>query len=117
MVVPIHKRWEATSTRLQVIKQEKTTQLVAFFKDFNHGSCMNFAMKSMDIFESFSRSGLFYIKIVDAKFALPKNEGEKSKDFICLDMPEYPGEHDDINIGFETEAGTAIERFCCIYFC
>lgn len=106
MVVPIHKRWEATSTRLQVIKQDKTFQLVAFFKDFRHGSCMNFVLKSTDIFESFSRSGLFYVRIVDAKFALPKNGEDANKDFICLDLPEYPGEHDDINIGFETEAGT-----------
>lgn len=105
MVVPIHKRWEAASTRVQVIQQDKTVQLVAFFKDFSHGSCMNFVMKSTDIFESFSRSGLFYVRFVDAKFALPKNEAETSKDFICLDMPDYAGEHDDINIGFETEAG------------
>ena len=117
MVVPIHKRWEATSTRLQVIQQEKTIQLVAFFKDFSHGSCMNFVMKSTDIFESFSRSGLYYVRFVDAKFALPKNEETTSKDFICLDMPDYPGEHDDINIGFETEAGTTIKIVLCKCYC
>jgi hypothetical protein len=90
---------------LQVVKQDKTVQLAAFFKDFNHGSCINFVMKSTDIFESFSRSGLYYVRIVDAKFALPKTGADATKDFICLDMPEYPGEHDDINIGFETESG------------
>lgn len=105
MVVPIYKRWEANSARLQIVKYDKATQLVAFFKDFNHGSCMNFAMKGTDAFESFTRSGMYYIRIVDAKFALPMNEDDPKNQFVCLDMPEYPGEHDDITIGFETEDG------------
>lgn len=92
-------------TRLQVIKYERTIQLVAFFQDFNHGSCMNFTMKGTDVFESLTRSSMFCIRIVDAKFALPKNDQDLSKDFICPNMPEYPSEHDDIIIGFETEAG------------
>lgn len=106
MVVPIYKRWEANLARLQVIKYERTIQLVAFFQDFNHGSCMNFAMKGTDVFESLTRSSMFCIRIVDAKFALPKTDQELSKDFICPNLPEYPSEHDDIIIGFETEAGT-----------
>ena len=72
MVVPIHKKWEANKVRLQVIKQEKIVQLVAFFGDFSHGKCMNFVLKSTDVFESFTRSGKSGIKIVDAKFAFPK---------------------------------------------
>jgi len=105
MVVPIHKRWEANRARLQVLKQDKIVQLVVFFEDFNHGDCMNFALKSTDAFESFNRSAKFCVRIVDAKFALPKDgEGARRK-FVCLDMPEYPGEHDDIVITFETEAG------------
>ena len=116
MVVPINKRWEASRTRLQIVKQNKTVQLVAFFKDFAHGSCMNFNLKSMDVFETFSRSGTFYLRIVDAKFALPKGEEDPSKEFVCLDTPEYPGEHDDVTIEFDTEAGMKIldenEKYC-----
>lgn len=105
MVVPIHKRWEASGTRLQVVRRDKTIQLVAFFKNFSHGSCMNFALKSTDVFESFNRSGIPYLSIVDAKFPLPRGETEAHHAYICVDMPQYPGEHDDITIGFESENG------------
>ncbi|KAL8835979.1 MAG: hypothetical protein Q9170_003102 [Blastenia crenularia] len=103
MVVPIYKRWEASMTRLQMVRHDKTFQLVAFFQDFSHGSCMNFVLKSTDVFESFSRSGMSYICIVDAKFALPKEATDPNHQFVSLGMPEYPGEHDDITIGFETQ--------------
>lgn len=106
MVVPIYKRWEVNCARLQIIKQNTVVQLVGFFRDFAHGSCMNFVLKSTDVFESLARSGIYYIRIVDAKFALPKTGEDANNDFICLDMPEYPGEHDDITIGFDVEAGT-----------
>ncbi|KAL8763971.1 MAG: hypothetical protein Q9184_000414 [Pyrenodesmia sp. 2 TL-2023] len=107
MVVPIHKRWEASMTRLQVVKHEKTVQLVAFFQNFSHGSCMNFLLKSTDQFESYSRSSIPYVCLVDAKFALPK-EGESDQAYACLAMPEYPGEHDDITIGFNSDEGKDI---------
>ncbi len=106
MVVPIHKKWEANRARLQILKQDKIVQLVTFFEDFTHGDCMNFALKSTDVFESFSRSSKFCIRIVDAKFALPKDGESVKKKFVCLEMPEYPSEHDDITISFDTEAGT-----------
>lgn len=105
MVVPIYKKWEATLTRIQIVKQEKVVQLLAFFHDFNHGRCMNFVLKGTDSMESFMRSGKFWIRYVDAKFALPKTEEDPSSDFLCLDMPEYPIEHDDISIAFDSEAG------------
>ncbi|MCJ1464587.1 hypothetical protein MMC07_003200 [Pseudocyphellaria aurata] len=105
MVVPIYKRWEVNFARLQILKQNRVLQLVGFFRDFAHGTCMNFVLKSTDVFESLARSGIYYIRIVDAKFALPKIGDEANKDFVCLDIPEYPGEHDDITIGFEVEAG------------
>lgn len=69
---------------------------------------MNFHLKSTDIFEAFGKSGKYYIRIVDAKFALPKAAGEESRAFVCLDMPEYPGEHDDITIGFDSVEGTLL---------
>ena len=105
MVVPLYKRWEASRTRLQVVKQNTTVQLVAFFKNFAHGSCMSLCLKGTDVFETFSRSGTFYLRIVDAKFALPKGQEDRSKGFVSLDTPEYPGEHDDVTIEFETETG------------
>ncbi|KAL8719132.1 MAG: hypothetical protein Q9225_003821 [Loekoesia sp. 1 TL-2023] len=109
MVVPIHKRWEASITRLQVVRHHKMFQLVAFFQNFSHGSCMNFVLKSTDVFESFSRSGISYLCIVDAKFALPKQETDPDHQFVSLGMPEYPGEHDDITIGFATDLGKLID--------
>ncbi|KAL8943188.1 MAG: hypothetical protein Q9216_001242 [Gyalolechia sp. 2 TL-2023] len=108
MVVPIYKRWEASTTRLQIVRHDKTLQLVAFFRDFSHGSCMNFVLKSTDVFESFSRSGTSHLCIVDAKFALPKEETDPNHRFVNLEMPEYPGEHDDITIGFETDQGNEL---------
>ena len=109
-VVPVHKRWEASTPRLQIVKQDKTVQLVAFFKDFSHGSCLNFALKITDSFETYARSGVSFLRIVDAKFALPKDESNPARDFICLDMPDFPSEHDDIIIGFDDEQGKAWKR-------
>ena len=105
MVVPIYKRLEASVARLQIVQQDKVLQLVGFFKDFHLGTCMNFVLKGTDNFESFTRSEQFCIRIVDAKFALPKKSSEKNHNFLCLDLPEYPGEHDDITIGFDSAAG------------
>lgn len=105
MVVPIHKKWEASLARIQVVRQERVTQLLAFFSDFPHGTCMNFVLKGTDLLESFGRSGRFGVRIIDAKFALPKKDDDPASDFLCLDMPEYPIEHDDITITFDTEAG------------
>jgi hypothetical protein len=112
MVVPIYKKWDAMSTRLQVVKREKVTQLLAFFEGFSHGDCMSFPLKSTDIFETSGKSGKYSLRIVDCKFAMPKArpQGEEDKgmsdhEFVCLDVPEYPGEHDDITIVFETEPG------------
>ena len=104
--LPLHKQWEANSARLQVINQDKVFQLVVFFKDFNHGACMNFVLKPTDVFETFSKSTIFFLRLADAKFAMPKGEEDQTRNFVCLDIPEYPGEHDDITIGFDNEQGT-----------
>lgn len=110
MVVPIYKRWETSCPRLQLLRQDKTVQLTAFFRDFTHGACMNFVLKVTDVFETSIHSGAFSLRIVDAKFALPKNESEFSREFVCLDMPEYPAEHDDITVGFDNENGKSLHR-------
>lgn len=106
MVVPIHKKWEAGTTRIQVVQQDRTVQLLAFFEDWNHGQCMGFVLKGTDVFECFSRSGKAGLKLADAKFPLPKvpADGSSKTDdaaFLCLDMPDFAGEHDDITILFD----------------
>ncbi|KAL2127760.1 hypothetical protein VTI74DRAFT_10220 [Chaetomium olivicolor] len=112
MVVPIHKKWEAGATRIQVVQHEGVAQLLAFFEDFSHGQCMGFHLKGTDVFEAFSRGGKAGLKIDDAKFPLPKvlapeaDGAQQAADaaFLCLDLPELPGEHDDISILFDSEA-------------
>ncbi|KAK4240843.1 hypothetical protein C8A03DRAFT_31007 [Achaetomium macrosporum] len=112
MVVPIHKKWEAGATRIQVVQQDGVAQLLAFFEDFSHGQCMGFHLKGTDVFEAFSRGGKAGLKIDDAKFPLPKvlapeaDGAQQAADaaFLCLDLPELPGEHDDISILFDSEA-------------
>ncbi|KAK3336415.1 hypothetical protein B0T19DRAFT_38472 [Cercophora scortea] len=113
MVVPIHKKWEAKKTRVQIVQQDGTTQLLAFFDDFAHGQCMGFNLKGTDVFETFNRSGgKAGLKIDDAKFPLPKilapeiDSAQAAADaaFVCLDLPELPGEHDDISIVFDNES-------------
>lgn len=63
-------------------------------------------LKTTDVFETSNKSGMFQLRIVDAKFALPKShDGDENDDFICLDIPEYASEHDDITITFDDEEG------------
>jgi hypothetical protein len=73
---------------------------------------MSFPLKSTDIFETSGKTGKYTLRIVDCKFAMPKarphgedNTVVSDHEFVCLDVPEYPGEHDDITIVFETESG------------
>ena len=66
---------------------------------------MSLALKSTDVYESSSRSAKFYVRLVDAEFTMPKNAEIAGSEFICLNELEYPSEHDDIMIGFDTEAG------------
>lgn len=112
MVVPIHKKWEAGATRVQVVQREKVIQLLLFFEDFSHGQSMSFALKGTDVYEAFSRSGKSGIKFDDAKWPLPKvaaaGSGGDEGAFVCLDLPDLPGEHDDISILFEKEAGKSL---------
>ena len=71
---------------------------------------MNFTLKVTDSFDTFTRSGVSFLRIVDAKFALPKGESDPAREFVCLDVPDYPGEHDDIIIGFDNEEGKHVKR-------
>ncbi|KAG5925728.1 hypothetical protein E4U42_004016 [Claviceps africana] len=111
MVVPIHKKWEAGYTRIQVVRlEDKQLQLLAFFEDFHHGHCMNFLLKGTDVYETFQKGSKAGIRFVDAKFPLPRLPADRDGDsdevaFVCLDVPDLPGEHDDIFIMFDNEAG------------
>jgi hypothetical protein len=108
MVVPIYKKWEAMNPRLQILERNNSLQVAVFFKNFSHAECMNFAIKASDVFENVNKGDRFYVKLTDAKFPLGKageEGGGAEKDFVCLDIPDYPGEHDDISIGFDTEDG------------
>ncbi|KAI8932501.1 hypothetical protein NX059_010683 [Plenodomus lindquistii] len=119
MVVPIYKQWTANNIRIQIVQQDNIVQLLAFFEDFSHADAMNFQLRTMDTFEKSDKGGKFGLKLVDAKFALPveerRGEGKMQKEegrltgwsgvkrrFVCLDEIEYPGEHDDILIQFDS---------------
>lgn len=117
--VPLSKRWEADFARIQIIKRDNTIQLLAFFRDFSHGSCMNFELRVMDSFEALEKGGQYCLRMVDAKFALPSAQGDSTKDFLCLDLPEYPSEHDDILVGFHDETGerTVVPRGIMLTSC
>ncbi|KAL5612386.1 hypothetical protein BROUX41_000086 [Berkeleyomyces rouxiae] len=115
MVVPVHKKWEAGATRIVIVERDGVVQLLVFFEAFHYGHCMGLVLKRTDEFEAFSRGGKAGIKILDAKFPLPRIPKEKDRErmeldgtademaFLCLDLPEIPGEHDDISIMFDGE--------------
>ncbi|KAJ9636402.1 hypothetical protein H2199_008077 [Coniosporium tulheliwenetii] len=105
MVVPIYKKWEASAVRVQIVKQDSITQLLAFMEGFAYADAMGFQLRPMDVFEKGERGGRWWVRLVDAKFALPNPKERRREDgFVCLDQVEYPGEHDDVTVGFESEA-------------
>lgn len=104
-LVSLHKKWEAISVRLQVLQYDKTFQLLAFFDDFSHGKCMNFVLKGTDVVENMGRSSRPGLRFVDAKFPLPRGGNDIESQFVCLDVPDYPSEHDDIHVTFDSDAG------------
>ena len=121
MVVPIYKRLEASRARIQVIspanEKPSAVQILAFFsEDFVLGRSMSFEVKSIDVLESFAKSSKFFVRFVDAKFALPKSEKADDAEFVSIDAPEYPSEHDDIVIGFDMENGRCSMRYRLLKF-
>lgn len=116
-LVPIHKKWEAIDSRIQIMENGAQHQVAIFFENFAHGECMNFRIKPTDNFETFAKSGKFGVKFQDAKFALPESSESERKDpdgeervprqsaFIGTDLLDWVSENDDILITFETEAG------------
>jgi hypothetical protein len=105
MVVPIHKKWEAVSVRIQVVKHGANMQLLVFFQNFIQGHCMSVPLKGTDTYESFDKAGKYHTRIVEARFALPKNAEAENRTFLSLDNPEYASEQDDIVLTFESDIG------------
>lgn len=115
MVVPIYHKWQASRVRLQVVSQSSITQVLAFMDDFGHADAMCFKVMSTDEFETVkgdSKGKKWAVKLVDAKFTLPKQakggvdpEEQVRRRFVNLEGLDYAEEHDDITIGFDTEAG------------
>ncbi|KAI5359583.1 hypothetical protein Slin14017_G104850 [Septoria linicola] len=114
MVVPIYKKWQAQSVRIQIVSQGQIVQLLAFMEEFSHADSLCFQVKSTDVFETHkgdSKGKKWTVKLVDAKFTLPsrekgkeESEEDRLKDrFVNLENLEYAEEHDDITIGFDTE--------------
>ena len=110
-MIPVYKKQEASGARIQILTQDnrgqKTFHLLAVLSDFPNGKIMSFQLHGADIFEATFKSSKYCLRFIDAKFALPKSPDntEMAWDFICLDAPEYPAEHDDVVIGFDTEQG------------
>ncbi|CAI6334709.1 unnamed protein product [Periconia digitata] len=119
MVVPIYKQWTANQIRIQIVEQDNIIQLLAFFENFSHADAMNFQLRVTDTYEKSDKGGKPSLRMVDCKFALPveerRGEGKMGKEegrltgwagtkrrFVCLDQIEYPGEHDDVLIGFDS---------------
>jgi hypothetical protein len=129
MVVPIYKKWEASTVRVQLVAHSGVVQVLAFLEGFSHADALCFQIKSTDTFENVkgdSKGKKWAVKMVDAKFSLPpvpevrekdKDKGEEKplsgvaldekvrQRFVNLEGLEYMSEHDDITIGFETMEG------------
>lgn len=111
-----HKKLDTNLTRVQVVSHDndKMIQLLAFFEAGTPwASSLGFVLKGVDVFERYDAKGKVGVRLVDAKFTLPRMEKPKKGDppqdegrlFVCLDMPEYPAENDDIWIGFDDNEG------------
>ncbi|KAI7191643.1 cystathionine beta-lyase [Hortaea werneckii] len=113
MVVPIHHKWQAANVRLQLIQAGNVTRVLAFMEDFTHADALCFQVKSSDNFEAGkgdSKGKKWTVKMVDAKFSLPRREkGEIDPEqkirrrYVNLEGLDYAEEHDDITVSFDTE--------------
>jgi hypothetical protein len=105
MVISMHKHLEAEQARIQVLQQDTKVLLVAFFENFSAGRCMCFELRGTDVYEASNHGGKYSVRFVEAKFAMPKPATEVGYDLVCLDVVEYPTEHDDLVFGFDSEDG------------
>ena len=101
MVVPIYKQWTSSNVRIQIVQHNNIIQLLAFFVDFAHAEAMAIRLQPMDVFQ---KEKPYAVRIVDAKFPLPRDGAHLPEDaYVALEAGAYPGEHDDIVIGFDAE--------------
>ena len=141
MVVNISKKLEAGRCRVQIVGQGAVTQMIVFFEGWSIADALVLQLRGTDVYEKVKADkgrggneggagGRFGVKMVDAKFTLPKKEKHEVGDegtgadavvaggegtggfgkgvrrrFVNLEMLEYAEEHDDITIGFESEEG------------
>jgi hypothetical protein len=113
-----NKRLETGLSRIMVVSHDngKIVQLLAFFEDGNGwAESLGLVLKGVDVFERYDIKGKVGVRLVDAKFTIPRverpargdpwKEEEIAKNWVCLDVPETPGENDDIWIGFDDGDG------------
>ena len=101
----LNRKSDSKLSRIQLLrnnsKQTPEYQIVAFFSDTTYGHCMSFDIRATDNFEKKSEKNKHTLKVVDAKFGLPRSNDHEAKEFVSLDTPEWPTEHDDIAITFD----------------
>ncbi len=109
----VHKKWEALLARVQLLVCEESIKLAAFFDDFKHGVCMNIDLHPTDVFESYNKGENFYVRLVDARFELPKmrseSGGSQADGFLVLSPKNGPAEHDDVTINFDSAPGMFLQ--------
>lgn len=117
-----HKKLDTGLSRIQVVSHDndKIVQLLAFFDSSTPwASSLGFVLKGVDVFERYDTKGKVGVRLVDAKFTLPRMEKPKKGDppadegrlFVSLDMPDYPAENDDIWISFDDHDGMFASPF------
>lgn len=125
-VVSIHKKWEASNVRLQVVKAGggRDVTVLAFFEGFSHSEAMVINLKSKDVFEKMKpdKSGKHAVKLVEAQFGLTTRSGEGRDEedgehklgelddavrrrYLNLEGLDFLEERDDIVVGFDAENG------------
>ena len=124
-LVPIHKKWEASRARVQILQRDSTVQVLAFTEDFSHTDALCFQVSSTDVIETSKGDGKgkkWSSKFADAKFSLPRipengnNEGAPPEGglarirrrFLDIESLEHAEEHDDITVGFDTQEGESV---------
>lgn len=101
-MLPIRR--EATFTRIQLVRHQGRTQLLAFFHGFKLAKCMTFTVRATDEFEKVNQTVGMGVRIVDAKYSLSSGNDHLSE-YICLHGQEFPTEHNDITVIFASETG------------
>lgn len=83
MVVNISKKLETSKCRVQILTQSLVTQMAVFFEGWSVADALVLQLRGSDVFEKVKikdKEGNKYgVKMVEAKFTLPKKEKEKEK--------------------------------------